>query len=286
VVRLGPVELREVEPRPRTVVEVGRGQELEPAVEAPAVRRAGPHRAEAAPARPQLPAREVAPATGDDVHDGEEGAVAVERGARADHHLDAVHEVHVDGEVVPDADVVEDVLVDAHAVDQHQDVAVEVAHAPEAPHRDVLVVAVVRGVEAGHPLEHLREGAAPVLADLLVPDDEDREGRVPRILLAARGGVDDLHLHQLREAHPGDVPRRGAGRRLSRCRDREERGGEERKPRRGEAPRPPASGDSGETPGESSGRLPGERRAGPRLPVPSAPCVLFLRTHPGIPFRS
>src|ERR1043166_7711506 len=86
--------------------------------------------------------REVVPRAGDDVYHTKERVVAIEAGTQPTDDLDALDQVHVENEFSADKGAIGKAVIDAMAVDQHQNARIEIS-AVKAAHAQEGIIAVV-----------------------------------------------------------------------------------------------------------------------------------------------
>ena len=119
---------------------------------------------------------------------------AVDRRSGTANHLDALDRARRNREVLADVGGVVHRLVEAVAVDEHEDARVVVAGPAEAAHAKVAVVAIVRDVEAADAAQHVAERSVSEALDFLVCDDAHRRRRVDDALAVARRPEHGAHL--------------------------------------------------------------------------------------------
>ena len=112
---------------------------------------------------------------GDDVDDAEHRVRSVQRRARTRHELDALDQRDVERKFTPHGGRAVDVVVDAHAVDQHQQARRKITRPSETAHAEVAVAAVVAQVHPAHAIQRLGQRAPAVGAN--VAGRQHRHGR-------------------------------------------------------------------------------------------------------------
>src|SRR3990167_5739963 len=149
-------------------------------------------------------ASELDPILGDDVDHAEEGIGAVDGGTGAGQKFDALNQIDIDGEVGPNSGLVKDIVVVAYPVDEQENAGVVVARRGEAAHAQVVVAAVVAGVEPAHAVQNVCQRAVAEGTDVLGCYHAHGCGRPQQGgVVAARRA--HLHLHECLQRKAGDV---------------------------------------------------------------------------------
>src|SRR6185437_12147911 len=139
-----------------------------------------------------------------DIDNAEKGVVAVEHRARAANDFHAVDQVEIQDESGVDERAVVQVVIDAMAVHQEQNAAVEIAEV-HAARAEKLIVAVVGNVKALDTFEQIAERPPAVTLDLIGGDDGGGGWGFGGFLCELRRAEHHRDVHQVGDVQIGEI---------------------------------------------------------------------------------
>ena len=196
--------VRKVQPLP-VGIETAHGHQIaDAAFGLTAVGQASAPVATAADRQGRLVAIHAAAAAGDQIDDTEHRVASIHRGARPTDHFDPFDQIEVEGQRGVDRHAGVDVLVHAHAVDEHLEALPVVARRRHAAHPGVGIGVVVGNGEALQRAQHIGKGAPAEGPDVGGGHDGDGGRRVLGVF-GELGCRQNAHLRQLLQRHVDSV---------------------------------------------------------------------------------